>query len=66
MNIDNKFEIRQTVYLITDEEQKPRVITSISVQPNDLLYVLACGRETSEHFDFEISDKPNIMITSTN
>lgn len=66
MKIDNKFNIEQTVYLRTDAEQNPRVVVSIVINPGDLSYRLACGVDTTEHFEFEISDKPDVMMTSQN
>jgi hypothetical protein len=59
MIIDNKYEIGQTVYLVTDCDQLERFVISIIVHPNNLLmYKLACAAdETTEHFEFEIADE---------
>lgn len=55
MNINNEFDIGETVYIITDEEQKPRIITEIRIGPSiDCYYVLSCGTEQSYHYDIEI------------
>lgn len=63
MVIDNKYEIEQTVYLKTDTEQLQRVVTAITIKPMDLLvYELSCGRESSDHYEFEISDEMNVEI----
>ena len=55
MVIENKYEIGQKVYLITDPEQMPRMITGIIVNKYDLIYEMICGTHQSTHYDFEIS-----------
>jgi hypothetical protein len=66
MKIHNFFELGQFVYLKTDVEQKRRIVTAIIIRPSDVLYELACGTEVSSHYNFEISDTSDIMITSNN
>jgi len=61
MQIDNKFQIGQTVFLNTDPYQSERLITSITVLKDTILYTLSFGTETSDHFDFEISTEKNVM-----
>lgn len=61
MVLDNKYEIGQTVYLITDSEQLPRIVFCFIVYRNELLYRLATGTTTSEHYDFEISETKNLI-----
>lgn len=62
MLIDNKFEISDIVYLITDEDQKKRVITAITILPdNKLSYQLSCGHLASDHYEFEISDEQDVL-----
>lgn len=57
MLINNKFSIGQTVYLRTDTEQLQRIVTAIKVcGDNSLFYELSCGREVSDHYDFEIAE----------
>jgi len=63
MIIENKFEIGQTVYLITDEDQKPRLVLSIKVNKYDLIYELTSGSNNSYHYDFEISDEKQLQLT---
>lgn len=62
MVIDNKFEIGQTVYLKTDLEQKPRIVTRLEIRPSDIIYVLNSGLEESYHYDFEINVEKDILI----
>lgn len=64
MKIDNKFEIGQQVYIKTDKDQSTRIVTSIQIRPNNLLmYELGCGSQSSWHYDFEISEDQNVLIT---
>jgi hypothetical protein len=49
-----KYDIAEIVYLVTDTEQKPRIVISINIRPNDILYELALEEKISWHNDFEI------------
>lgn len=62
MTIDNKFEIEDLVFLITDTEQKIRIVTGIQINKNGILYRLAEGKEDSWHYDFEIATDKNYKI----
>lgn len=66
MIIDNKFEIGQKVFLITDPEQKPRLVTGLTITPHNITYQLSSGSENSYHYDFEMSEEANVLITSNN
>jgi hypothetical protein len=61
MVIDNKFEIGQQVYLITDTEQLMRIVYRIIVYKKEYLYCLTYGTITSEHYDFEISPEKSLI-----
>ena len=63
MVIENKYEIGQTVYLITDEDQLPRLVFCINIYKNELIYKLVCGTVISEHYDFEISEEKQLQLT---
>ena len=60
------YELGQDVYLKTDPEQLKRMVVQIRKDFNGIVYVLVCGPETTIHFEAEISDSPDIMMTSTN
>ena len=62
MKIDNKFELQQCVFLITDAEQLTRIITGIQISNNGILYRLACGVNDSWHFEYEIVEEKNYLI----
>ncbi len=55
MVIDNKFDIEDTVYLITDTDQLPRLVTAILIRKYDMMYELSCGCFTSNHMDYEMT-----------
>ena len=62
MVIDNKYEIGDIVYIVTDEDQKKRMVTSIVIyKAGEIVYKIVCGTNYSEHYDFELSDKKNIL-----
>jgi len=54
MIINNKFELEEIVFLITDNDQYQRIITGIQYCKNGLLYRLACGTTDSWHYEFEL------------
>ena len=54
MNINNKFELEEIVFLITDNDQYQRIITGIQIYKNGILYRLACGVADSWHYEYEI------------
>lgn len=62
MNINNKFELQQCVFLITDTEQLTRIITGIQISSDSILYRLACGVNDSWHFEYEIVEEKNYLI----
>ena len=54
-----KFKLGETVYLKTDDEQLPRIITQISISGGSMsncivTYELSQGSESSEHYSSEI------------
>lgn len=51
------FELGQLVYLKTDTDQLPRIVTAIIVKPNLLVYELSQSDKTSDHYAFEISSE---------
>ena len=63
--IDNKYQIGDTVYLVTDKEQLPRIVFCFIVYRSDIIYKLATGTITSDHYDFEITDEKNTLVNVT-
>lgn len=61
MLIDNKFNIGDFVYLITDIDQDRRLITGLRISTNSVLYQISIGSLTSEHYDFEITKERQFL-----
>lgn len=60
--IDNKYNIGDTVYLITDKEQLPRIVFCFIVYRQEIIYRTAAGTVTSDHYDFELTETKNILV----
>jgi hypothetical protein len=54
------------VYLKTDIDQRMRIVSGYIYRPGAMLYMLACGQDESSHYEFELSETRNVMMTSTN
>ena len=63
MVINNKFNIGDTVYIKTDVEQSPGIITCIQVNPGDILYAVSRDSRNANFYDFELSYDKDILIT---
>jgi len=61
MIIDNKFEIGDTVYLVTDPNQEKRIVFKFLVYRTEIVYCIVFGIEISEHYDFELSSEKNLI-----
>jgi hypothetical protein len=56
MTVKTKFDIEQQVYIIVDAEQRPFLVVSIVILPNNLLqYNLSGPDGESSHYGFELS-----------
>ncbi|TWI86306.1 hypothetical protein LX66_3560 [Chitinophaga japonensis] len=65
MVVDNKYEIGDRVYLVSDPDQQLRIITSFAVyKGGEILYTVACGEKESRHYDFEMSKDKDLNITT--
>lgn len=62
MELKTKYDLKQMVYLAHDPEQLPRMITGILfITPKLVKYLVVCGIEESEHYEYEISsDKDEV------
>ena len=62
-----EFKIGQTVFIKTDKEQYPRVVTGIALRPsNSVTYCLAQNVTETWHYGFEISDEKDILLSFSN
>jgi hypothetical protein len=62
MILDLEFDIGDTVYLKTDEDQLIRIITGIYVTQNEIVYYLSKGTEETKHYGFELTTTKNFQI----
>jgi hypothetical protein len=65
MKIDEAFPIGSCVYIKTDSDQKERLITGIQVRPIGLIYIAALEGTESFHYEMELSDEKNVLISLT-
>lgn len=62
-----EFEIGQIVYLKTDKEQRPKIITGITLrQFNCVLYGLTENSTETWHYYFEIINERDILLATSN
>lgn len=66
MFIENKYNLGDIVYLITDEEQKKRLITSIKINPNGIIYELTQSTVAEWYYDMEFSSERDIIMVTNN
>lgn len=61
LTIDNGYDIGEIIYLRTDPDQSPRVITGIKIRANNtVIYMISLGATAeTEHYEFEISEEAN-------
>jgi hypothetical protein len=61
-----EFDIGQKVYLKMDNEQRERMVTGISLRPNQsVTYCLALGTTETWHYGIEIDDERDIVKATT-
>ena len=63
MRIDNKFNIGDHVYIITDPEQMKGIITAIIISSKDVIYQVSRDTHSERFFDFELSYDKDKLIT---
>lgn len=63
MVISNKFSFGQIVYLKTDKDQLPRMVTKMQVNSNmSVIYELSCGTQDTWHFAIEIAEERDTLL----
>ncbi|MBC7948666.1 MAG: hypothetical protein H7Y42_12335 [Chitinophagaceae bacterium] len=61
--LNNKYEFGDIVYLKTDTDQHPRIVTAfISCPAGDILYEVNCGTIASRHYEFEITADKVVQV----
>jgi hypothetical protein len=61
MIVDNKFNLKEKVYLITDPDQRKRIITAIQININGVIYCLTHNTNESWHYAEEISREKDVL-----
>lgn len=62
MQIDNKFNLEQTVYLKTDPEQLPHIVTAIRIEKGMITYEVSFMASHATYNDYELSSEKNVLI----
>jgi hypothetical protein len=60
------FDMFEKVYLLTDPEQRPRLVTGYRITPNEIFVQLSMGTECSEHYHQEITQEKNVEYLMDN
>lgn len=60
--IDNKYNIGDIVYCVTDTDQYARIVTGICQKMNHVLYEVALGTGSCWFNDYELSPNKNELI----
>lgn len=64
--IDNKYNLGEVLYLVTDRDQLKRIVTGIVYCPdNSILYEVINGTLASKHYDFELSRELDTIMKTT-
>ena len=63
MIINTLYDIGDTVYLVTDKDQLPRLIINIRIGPGTLCYTVVSATTESSHYEMEISKEKNIVFS---
>jgi len=61
-----EFNLGDIVYLITDTEQLPRMVTGILFTADHIEYYLTSGTDETKHLAIEINSDRDILITTNN
>jgi len=60
MIFESKYDLGQIVYLVTDPEQLPRLVTAVQFTADGgKLYTLALANIYSDHYEIELSTTVN-------
>ena len=63
MDIKTKYDLKQLVYLVHDPDQCKRMITEIIiVTPKLHMYLLSCGDDQSEHYEYELATEEDTVL----
>lgn len=66
MKVESNYEIGEVVYLKTDKEQLPRIVTGFLVRKQITVYYLVhSDSQESPHYEYEFTREENTLIKLT-
>jgi hypothetical protein len=63
MSINPEFELLEIVYLKTDIQQLPRIITAYRVSPNGIMYLLSQGAHSDYFYAGEMTKEKDVILS---
>lgn len=60
--ITTDFDLGQVVYIKTDSDQDPCIVTAINIRPGHITYQISRSEWTQNFYEFEISDIKNVKV----
>ena len=61
MEIKNKFELKETVFVKTDPHQLPHIITRIAIDDNGIKYEASFVQNRAYYQHFELSKQRDVL-----
>ena len=61
IKVDVAYQYGETVYLKTDTDQLPRMVTGYVLRLDSVIYYLSCGTSETMHYDIEITSEKLII-----
>src|SRR5690606_29246249 len=61
-----KYDLGEMVFLKHDPDQNERMITSIEVTPQGIIYYLSCGVSETKHYEMELTLDKDIVKSTSN
>lgn len=65
MTINNKYNIGDAVYLVTDPEQLRRIVIGILVREHGMMYHVSYINDAQYCYECELSDKEDIILKTS-
>ena len=62
MVITSEFSLGEVVYLKTDTDQRPYIVTGINIRPGHLTYNITNNEVVLHPYDFELSVVKNVNV----
>lgn len=60
--IEVEYDYGTIVYLRSDSEKEPRIITGYEINSTGFTYRVECGVQTSYHYGFELTDNKDELL----